>query len=149
MTVKPVDLTASEALFAFAAWLTTRDEVTILSAQHSAAPIAKLVGDFVAVNCLAEPRGDFNEHKTRHPVYPDNDELPKYVDEIECPACSYAADAGKSVCHPPPACPDETSIELAWVVIANATDWNREDCVDWRVAAERWRDRYMGEGAKR
>ena len=38
------------------------------------------------------------------------------------------------------------SIEAAWGVIANATDWDRDDRQEWRAAAERWRDR-NGKGA--
>jgi len=34
-------------------------------------------------------------------------------------------------------------IEMAWGVIANATDWDRDDRVEWRAAAERWRDEYL------
>ncbi len=33
-------------------------------------------------------------------------------------------------------------LELAWGIIANATDWDRDDRAEWRAAAERWRDRY-------
>jgi len=33
-------------------------------------------------------------------------------------------------------------LEMAWGVIANATDWDRDDRAEWRAAAERWRDRY-------
>ena len=33
-------------------------------------------------------------------------------------------------------------LEMAWGVIANATDWDRDDRSEWRTAAERWRDKY-------
>lgn len=38
------------------------------------------------------------------------------------------------------------STEAAWGLIANATDWDRDDRKEWREAAERWRDR-NGKGA--
>lgn len=67
----PVDLNASEALYAFAGWLTTRDEVTEMGAMHDCAPIAKLVGDFCAVNGLPDVRESFANASVRHPVYPE------------------------------------------------------------------------------
>jgi len=36
-------LTASEALYGFIAWLTCRDEQTVMSAQDDSAPVADLV----------------------------------------------------------------------------------------------------------
>ena len=33
--------------------------------------------------------------------------------------------------------------EQAWVVIANASDWDEENRREWREAAERWRDAYF------
>ncbi len=41
-------------------------------------------------------------------------------------------------------------LEMAWVVIANASDWNTEDKdeSEWLVAARRWRDDYHGTLAK-
>jgi hypothetical protein len=32
------------------------------------------------------------------------------------------------------------ALELAWGLIANASDWNMKNRTDWRKAAERWRD---------
>lgn len=49
-------LTASEALFGFAGWLTTRDEQTIMSARDDARPIAMLVKRFGEENKLTPPR---------------------------------------------------------------------------------------------
>ena len=60
------EMTASEALFGFAAWLTTREEVTTFSSKHDAAPAADLVGEFVKVNGLAEPQEDWTDRLT-HP----------------------------------------------------------------------------------
>ena len=45
-------LNPSEAVCGFAAWLTTRDEVTTMSARHSSGPIADLVKEFCAVQGL-------------------------------------------------------------------------------------------------
>ena len=33
-------------------------------------------------------------------------------------------------------------LDFAWTVIANATDWDRDSRVEWRKAAERWRDEW-------
>ena len=50
------ELTASEALYAFAGWLTSRKEVTMLSAHHDAAAAAELVTTFCEHNRLQDPR---------------------------------------------------------------------------------------------
>jgi len=52
-------LTASEALYGFCGWLTSRDEKTIMSANDDAAPIAELVNKFSKVHNLEEPRDNF------------------------------------------------------------------------------------------
>ncbi len=39
-------------------------------------------------------------------------------------------------------CEHDDLLEIAWGIIANATDWDLDDRAEWRVAAERWRDRY-------
>ena len=59
-------LIASEALFGFAAWLTTRDEVVVASARHDASIWAELVGVFIKENQLAEPRDGW-ENNLVHP----------------------------------------------------------------------------------
>ena len=61
------ELTASEALFGFTAWLTTREGVTKMSAQHDCAGIADLVQEFCAANGLAEPADNWHE-KLVHPT---------------------------------------------------------------------------------
>lgn len=45
-------LNPSEAVYGFAAWLTTRDEVTTMSARHDSGVIADLVKEFCAVQGL-------------------------------------------------------------------------------------------------
>ena len=59
-------LTASEALYGFMAWLTTRKEEVIFSAYHNAAPAADLVKQFCETNELAEPK-DHWEQNLIHP----------------------------------------------------------------------------------
>ena len=41
--------------------------------------------------------------------------------------------------------PGDDQMEMAWVVIANASDWIQEgkQQAEWRKAAERWRDAYF------
>lgn len=43
----------------------------------------------------------------------------------------------------------QESVEDGWCVIANASDWDAEGREEWRVAAERWRDRYNGKATPR
>ena len=49
-------LTASEALYGFAGWLTCRKETVIASSSHDAAIWADLVKTFCDENNLEEPR---------------------------------------------------------------------------------------------
>jgi len=49
-------LTASEAVFGFAAWLTCRDEKTVMGSTYDSAPIADLVAEFCKENGLDDPR---------------------------------------------------------------------------------------------
>lgn len=60
------ELKASEALFGFAGWLTTREEVTQMGARHDCAGIADLVKEFCDANGLTEPADDWH-HKLVHP----------------------------------------------------------------------------------
>lgn len=59
--------TPSEAIFAFAAWLTCRDEELTLSGHHDAAPIVRLVAAFNESQGFAPPRDDYH---TRLKPYP-------------------------------------------------------------------------------
>jgi hypothetical protein len=52
----PTVLTPSEAVFAFAAWLTTRKTPVVFSAKDDAAVVAALVGEFCQVQGLVPPR---------------------------------------------------------------------------------------------
>ncbi len=60
------EMTASEAVYGFVAWLTTRDTAETFSAEHDAAPAADLVAEFCKTNGLAEPRDDWTDRLT-HP----------------------------------------------------------------------------------
>lgn len=60
------NLTAAEAVYGFAAWLTCRDEPTVMSSTDDAAPIADLVAQFCKENNLADPRDGW-ENNLIHP----------------------------------------------------------------------------------
>jgi hypothetical protein len=49
-------VTPSEAIFAFAAWLTQRDEEVIVSAHHEAGRVAELCGEYCKTQGWEEPR---------------------------------------------------------------------------------------------
>ena len=59
-------LTASEALYGFCGWLTTRDEKTVMSASDDASPIPELIEKFCRTNGLKEPKSDWIKNLT-HP----------------------------------------------------------------------------------
>lgn len=59
-------LTASEAVYGFAAWLTTRDEITIMGSSQECSNIAKLCEQFVKENNLNHPRDGW-ENNLIHP----------------------------------------------------------------------------------
>ena len=59
-------LRASEALYGFAGWLTTRKERVTLSAKDNASRAADLVALFVQVNRLPPPRDGW-EKELMHP----------------------------------------------------------------------------------
>lgn len=49
-------LSASEALYGFCGWLTTRPERTIMSSSDNATPVAALIEEFCKANNLEKPR---------------------------------------------------------------------------------------------
>ena len=53
---EPVCLSASEAVYGFAGWLTTRPERVVISSRDDAAIVADLVAEFCRVNQFANPR---------------------------------------------------------------------------------------------
>ena len=60
------ELSGSEALFGFTAWLTRRKSEVTFSAKHDAGEVASLVNEFCKVNELAEPRENWTDRLT-HP----------------------------------------------------------------------------------
>ena len=56
------ELSGSEALFGFCAWLTCRDEEVVIGAGHDCAPICDLVKIFCDENHLSEPRDEWATH---------------------------------------------------------------------------------------
>ncbi len=60
-------LTATEALYGFAGWLTSREKPVTLSANHEASAAAELVAEFVRANSLGDvSREDWHKFMT-HP----------------------------------------------------------------------------------
>lgn len=59
-------LIASEALFGFIGWMTTREEELTIGARHDAAEWAMLVDDYVTSNNLTNPRDGW-ENNLRTP----------------------------------------------------------------------------------
>jgi len=60
------NLTASEALYGFAAWLTTREQAVTVGANYDASIWAELVNQFCEANSLPKPREDWTTWLT-HP----------------------------------------------------------------------------------
>lgn len=56
-------ISASEALYGFAAWLTMREETVTFSSDSNAAPAAELVKEWAELNNLSGPRDS---------IYPNN-----------------------------------------------------------------------------
>jgi len=59
-------LTASEALFGFAGWITSREEKVVASASHDASIWVELVDAFIKENRLEYPRDGW-ENNLMHP----------------------------------------------------------------------------------
>lgn len=66
----PDRMLPSEAVTAFAAWLTTRSETLNVGDIYDASEMARLTADFIAVNELRPIRDEFKDVVVRHPVYP-------------------------------------------------------------------------------
>lgn len=60
------EMTASESIFGFCAWLTGRKDKTVFSSKHNAAPIVELIKEFSEVNKLIDPRDNWTDYLT-HP----------------------------------------------------------------------------------
>ena len=63
----PFALTSSEAVYGFAAWLTTREDDVTLGAKHDAAVVAGLCKEFCKTNGLPDPRDNWGDI-LRHPL---------------------------------------------------------------------------------
>lgn len=56
-------MSASEAIFGFMAWLTTRDETLVVGVTYAtSAEVVDLIGKFCETNDLAEPRDGWEEN---------------------------------------------------------------------------------------
>lgn len=55
---------ATEYLYAFTGFLTSREKPIIFSKHHNAAPIAELVAEFIKANRMPKPRPDWPAAKT-------------------------------------------------------------------------------------
>jgi len=84
----PVDanqLSGSEAVFGFCAWLTTREEPTIMSSHDDAGVVADLAGQFCDKNNLDDPRDEWEENLS-HPidqVNPSDDVAAENTDQVD------------------------------------------------------------------
>ena len=60
---------ASEALYGFCGWLTSREEKTVMAANEDAAPIANLVAAFCKENKLSDPKDGWSDNL----IHPDGE----------------------------------------------------------------------------
>ncbi len=54
-------LSASEALYGFAGWLTTRREPLVVGSTYLVPPVVELVAEFCKANGLDEPRDGWSD----------------------------------------------------------------------------------------
>ncbi len=59
-------MNASEAIYGFGAWLTTREEPVTIGAHHECGIVAELINTFCKTNKLEEPRENWTDNLT-HP----------------------------------------------------------------------------------
>ena len=57
-------LTGSEAVYGFCAWLTIRQERTVMGASELVPPIPDLIQGFCELNGLVEPRDNYTDYLT-------------------------------------------------------------------------------------
>lgn len=79
-------LTASEALFGFCGWLTTRKTETVMSSTSDASAISDLIKRFCETNKLDEPREFWADHLT-HPTDEGSEGTSLPDKEIKCVSC--------------------------------------------------------------
>lgn len=60
-------LSAAEAVMGFAAWLSTREQVTKFGSSEDCAPLVARVREFCETNDLGEPADDYTD-RLKHPV---------------------------------------------------------------------------------
>ena len=65
---------ASEALYGFMGWLTTRSGTMSVGASHECAPAADVVKEFCDANDLVQPRDGWEKHLVHPHNKKDNDE---------------------------------------------------------------------------
>lgn len=65
-STKMEEMTASEAIYGFCAWLTTQQAETKMGAHHDCSVICDLIKKFCETNQLEEPRSDWTDRLT-HP----------------------------------------------------------------------------------
>lgn len=65
---KQNQLSGSEAVYGFAAWLTTKNEPVVISAHKDAAYVCDLVSQFCEINNLDEPRSNWTNNLTHPPT---------------------------------------------------------------------------------
>jgi len=75
-STKPNELSASEALFGFVGWLTTRDEAVTFSSKHDSNPAAKLIKEFCERNKLTKPRDHWEKDLVGPVIVNTNTEMP-------------------------------------------------------------------------
>ena len=56
------ELTGSEAIYGFCAWLSGREEKTIFSSKSNCTPIADLIKEFCETNNLIDPRDNWTDN---------------------------------------------------------------------------------------
>lgn len=68
------ELTGSEAVYGFVAWLTTRLEAVTFGASHNCSVAAELVNEFCEANNLEQPREDWTRYLTHPAPAPSGDQ---------------------------------------------------------------------------
>lgn len=64
--IEIAEMSASEAIFGFCGWLTSRKKKTVMSSSDNCGGIADLIQTFCEINNLTEPREDWTDNLT-HP----------------------------------------------------------------------------------
>jgi hypothetical protein len=90
------ELSASEALYGFCGWLTSRREVTCMSERHDAACIAELIKRFCEVNRLSEPRTAWEGLLSQQQLDAAPQAIPKGEPQL---CCACMGDGHEANCH--------------------------------------------------